>query len=66
MILSMVDVISLLLILPPFIIENTLICLLFSYFKGVLFSHCSFPLVHAGGLNIEGESDSYDFGVGKE
>jgi hypothetical protein len=23
-------------------------------------------LAHAGGLNIEGESDSYDFGVGKE
>jgi len=23
-------------------------------------------LAYAGGLNIEGESDSYDFGVGKE
>jgi hypothetical protein len=23
-------------------------------------------LAHAGGLNIEGESDSYDFGVGKD
>ena len=40
--------------------------MIFGLCLNISFSPHCFPLFHAGGLNVEGEADSWDFGVGKD